>query len=440
MKIFFRSAFLFMILLNCNSYVSAKETSSDEAANAFVEKDYSLAISKYESVLEKNPRDVNALKYLALSYLRLNLPDKAIEYLERAKSIVPQNSSIRYYLAEAYLRSGNRDKAKNEIDYIKNNLPSDIYEYKAINLESKTVKTGKKYSPLKLYLRNGFQYDSNVTLQPQKLKGINENEDSARYVTYTWLEYTAIKQKPYTGGIISSFYQNLHMESELQRYNLTSYDLGPFFTFDIPFYGHNLSNRVEYRFMFDVLNGESFSRTHRIHYRVSTDITNWLDATIYTQTDFDNFFYRDNLQYENLLNRDAVQTESGIRATIKLPRKMYIYTGYDFTNNEAEGTNWNYTQNRIFSEFATPVFTEKLYCFLLAEYHNRYFDPFFGSFYNTTAERDENFYSFRVKCKYAFNRSASIETSYRYTKNEANIERFFEYERNLFDVSFVYEY
>lgn len=439
MKIFSAGFFLFIILAGCNLFALNKDSLSVDASKAFREKDYSLAISKYESVLEKKPNDVVALKYSALSYMRLNLPIKAIQYLERAKKIEPRNSSIRYYLAQCYLVAGESEKAKNEIAYIKNNLPDDIYAHKAKNLEPKTLKKGKKY-PLKLYFRNGFQYDSNVSLQPDKLKGLNENEDSARYVTYSWLEYTAFNQKPYSGGVIGSFYQSMHTESELQRFNLSSFDFGPFFTFDVNIKGRNFQNRVEYRFLFDVLNGESFCRTSQVHYRVATAITNWLDGAIYTQTNFSDFFYRDSLRNEKFLNRDAVNTESGIRLTVKLPRNMYVYTGYDYTNNDAEGTNWNYSRNRIFAEFATPVFTEKLYFYFLNEYYNRYFDPYEGSLYSTTAERNENYYSFRPKLRYFINRSASLETSYRYIKNEANIERFFEYHRNIFDVTFVYQY
>jgi hypothetical protein len=54
-----------------------------EALQSFNEGRYGRSISKFDLLLKSNAQDVNALFYTGVSYVRLEMPDKAIPYLDR---------------------------------------------------------------------------------------------------------------------------------------------------------------------------------------------------------------------------------------------------------------------------------------------------------------------------------------------------------------------
>jgi len=435
---FMKKFVLFMIILMAGSSF-AKSDIPKEARDAFRSGSYVQAITEFKKVLASNPNDSTALKYSGLSYVKLGNLRKAIELLKRAKQASPSNGSICYYLAEAYYLAGEYDLSKDEILSIYEKFPTNIYTQKAQLLE-KRISDKYRRRKLRFYLRESFQYDSNVALEPQK-KGIKGfDKDSSRFATYTWVELAPIQLKEFDFGVSGSFYQSLHTEHDSKRYNLSSFEFGPFISHTIPLFGHDLVSRLEYSYIQDILNGESFSRTHRIHFRTSSYLMDWLYIALFYQIDFDDFFYRGRPSDNDILNRDAVQTQGGFRSRIHIANKRYVYFGYDYTNNDSEGANWNYDRNRVFAEFVTPTFVPKLDLYLLGEYYNRYFSPYRGSYYNSKSNRDENAYSFRVKTRYSFTSRSSLETSFRYVKKESTIEEEFEYERSIFDLSYVYKF
>jgi hypothetical protein len=63
------------------------------------------AVRYYDQALEHNPYDANALNQLGLTWLRLDDPARALEYLERAAAIVPQDDVVRRSLERARKRA-----------------------------------------------------------------------------------------------------------------------------------------------------------------------------------------------------------------------------------------------------------------------------------------------------------------------------------------------
>ena len=178
----------------------------------------------------------------------------------------------------------------------------------------------------------------------------------AVFTNYTWVELIALQDTDWWAGANFSYYQSLHTENDSKPYNLSSFKFGPFFSFDLPICDKTFTNRIEYNYNYDILSGDSFVRTHRIHARTSTDVLSWLNASIFYEVNFDDFFYRLRPANKYYLNRDAVQTKGGLRLRFKLPEHRYVYFGYDYTNNDAEGLLWNYDRNRLFAEFSNTFY------------------------------------------------------------------------------------
>ncbi|MEW6534778.1 MAG: hypothetical protein AB1454_04035 [Candidatus Auribacterota bacterium] len=429
-----------MLLLLPPSIAFSRTYELSPAELEFRNQNYSKAITLFTEELQKNPSDSKTLKYLGISYLQLRNGAKAVYFLEQAKTNDMSNVGIRYYLAQAYMLNKQADMADAELSAILTDFPETAYTMKAKDLKA-SLRQPRRQKPLSVYQKFGYQYDSNVALEPQKGGIRGQDKDSSRFLTYTWVEYAALQDKNWSAGVNGSFYQNFHTENDLERYNLSSFKVGPFLSFSLPVCQYVLNNRVEYRYRQDILNGDSFARANQIRYEVSSYLQKWLELSIHTLVSFDDFFYRGTQSRKFLFNRDAVFSESGIRAKFLLPEHRMLSLGYDYGHNDAEGTNWNYEINGLYAEFMTPVLTKNLLFFIRGDYYNRYFSPFDASLYNnSTAERDENYFAARFKTQYNFNRNTALETSYQYANKQTNLEEYFEYERQVFEVSLIFRF
>lgn len=76
-------------------------------ANIYLNKgDYDNAIKLYTKIVEKNPKQLDALVFLGIAYGAKNKYKEAIQYFKQAAIIQPDGSQIHYYLSSAYKYSG----------------------------------------------------------------------------------------------------------------------------------------------------------------------------------------------------------------------------------------------------------------------------------------------------------------------------------------------
>jgi len=73
--------------------------------------DYDRAAQAFSLALVENPQHIGALTSLGIAYYRREGFEAAIDALERAEAMAPDEPSIRLYLRLAYLRQGQLDVA-----------------------------------------------------------------------------------------------------------------------------------------------------------------------------------------------------------------------------------------------------------------------------------------------------------------------------------------
>jgi tetratricopeptide (TPR) repeat protein len=73
-------------------------------------------IQGYETVLQREPNNVNALDNLAQLRLELGQPAQAITLLERSRKLNPADPRYTLSLGEAYLKTNQFEKASSEFD------------------------------------------------------------------------------------------------------------------------------------------------------------------------------------------------------------------------------------------------------------------------------------------------------------------------------------
>jgi tetratricopeptide (TPR) repeat protein len=86
-----------------------------QGRNALAAGDYDRAAHAFSLALVENPQHVGALTSLGIAYYRKEAFEAAIDALERAEVIAPDDPRIRLYLGLAYLRQGQLDVARQHL-------------------------------------------------------------------------------------------------------------------------------------------------------------------------------------------------------------------------------------------------------------------------------------------------------------------------------------
>jgi tetratricopeptide (TPR) repeat protein len=86
-----------------------------QGQNALAAGDYDRAAQAFSLALLENPQHVGALTSLGIAYYRQEAFEAAIDALERAEAIAPDDPRIRLYLALAYLRQGQLDALRQHL-------------------------------------------------------------------------------------------------------------------------------------------------------------------------------------------------------------------------------------------------------------------------------------------------------------------------------------
>jgi tetratricopeptide (TPR) repeat protein len=86
-----------------------------QGQNALAAGDYDRAAQAFSLALLENPQHVGALTSLGIAYYRQEAFEAAIDALERAEAIAPDDPRIRLYLALSYLRQGQLDALRQHL-------------------------------------------------------------------------------------------------------------------------------------------------------------------------------------------------------------------------------------------------------------------------------------------------------------------------------------
>lgn len=119
-------SFFLLLCINCSS----REEMIWDARDSLSKGNTAEAMRLYELVLKKNPKHIEANRTLGMiladSGLALN---SAAFYLEKAESLLPEDSSILLYLFEIHLQEKDRDKTKRILEKFSKGKDKDMENY-----------------------------------------------------------------------------------------------------------------------------------------------------------------------------------------------------------------------------------------------------------------------------------------------------------------------
>lgn len=110
----------------------APDSGYTEAEKAVKAKQYEQAIKILEQVVAKEPRNVDALNYLAYSHRELGRYDRALGYYQQAMAINPNHRGANEYLGQLYLRMGKTKEAQAQLAKLQRICGRGCEEYESL--------------------------------------------------------------------------------------------------------------------------------------------------------------------------------------------------------------------------------------------------------------------------------------------------------------------
>jgi len=103
-----------------------------EAEKAVKAKQYEQAIKQLEQVVAKEPRNVDALNYLAYSHRELGRYDVSLGYYQQALAINANHRGANEYLGQLYLRTGKMKEAQAQLAKLQKLCGKGCEEYESL--------------------------------------------------------------------------------------------------------------------------------------------------------------------------------------------------------------------------------------------------------------------------------------------------------------------
>jgi tetratricopeptide (TPR) repeat protein len=116
------------------------DTGYNEAERAVKAKQYEDAIKKLEQVVAKEPRNVDAMNYLAYSHRELGRYDISLGWYRKALAINANHRGANEYLGQLYLKTGKMKEAQAQLAKLQKICGRGCEEYES--LRSAIAKAG----------------------------------------------------------------------------------------------------------------------------------------------------------------------------------------------------------------------------------------------------------------------------------------------------------
>ncbi len=116
------------------------DTGYNEAERAVKAKQYEDAIKKLEAVVAKEPRNVDAMNYLAYSHRELGRYDISLGWYQKALAINANHRGANEYLGQLYLKTGKMKEAQAQLAKLQKICGRGCEEYES--LRSAIAKAG----------------------------------------------------------------------------------------------------------------------------------------------------------------------------------------------------------------------------------------------------------------------------------------------------------
>lgn len=421
--------------------MTLEELTQSRAAQLFQLGEYDDALIEFQNLGQQYPKDSLPKRYIGMTLTLLGRLDESVVELQEAVQLDPQNPAGHYFLARAYHEQGARDKAKYELEEVLRLDPEGFYGKPAKNALPIVQERGrfKVSRPWEIYGGIGYEYDSNVRLEPNdKSLGGLADESANRYFltiggTHKWYE-----KGSFTSKVGYRIYQSFHDDS-LDEFNFTFQEFSLDNYYRTKLSGKETTLGLRYDFSWGFLKGDPFSLGNGVttYGRIRLTPNTRTEAHYrYTHTEF-NF----DGSRPHLTSRDGEYQEAGL-----LHRRYFsnysrwIFAGYVIEPYQTEGNNFDRLGHSFQAGLHSPMpFNNALTLDVLGQFKVANYPHFSTELVTREEARFDNDWTLLVSLTYALNNHWSVRGLYRYV-NANNHNDLFQYDRHIGGVELRFRY
>jgi len=415
-------AFYFLIISVSSIYAAENnfELFIAQGMEKISDRQYSEALELLQKALEMAPDDTEAIFYTAIAYTRLGELDKAEGLFLRIKDndAVP---TVNFELGRIYYVKEECETSRQYLsDFISVSEDDSLKSYAdSLIKDCRETGQGAEEKPYRLNITLGSQYDDNVIIEPQNPIIIQDKKQSDGSA----IVYLDTGADLFNKGILKlkadyNFYQSFHFE--LNDYNVQYHKITPFVEIKLT---DIIRPTVGYAYEHTLFGGDRYSAAHVFYTSINIKEGENLSTDImykYRDLDYDN----SDLFVDNAIrsgNQNIVGAKQNFNAD-KLDGDVY----YFYNDTTADANYWAYTGNRIGAEITYQLFTP-LYVTVSGQYTQEQYSEEYPGF---TERRKDKTQQYSLVLTYSLSERVSIYLTEDYTTNDSNLN-LFEYDRNV---------
>ena len=387
---------------------------------------YAEAAKHFREAVKRDPENALAHYHTGMSFFKQKRYGRAISYLLKSVEMSPVIRT-----GVSYWNTGRVRQAVEKFEYVRDHAETEELKANALNWlqTAKTEKPKKVVKPYDLYLKLGYQYDSNVRLEPLDRDDLYADEDDSVFEGYFSGAYHFINEDHFKLGAGYSHYQTWH--NKLTQYNLMGsiFDFYTTYRFDLFTFGLTYNPSLFW------VGEESYLARHKLTPELTWQIRNDL-FTRFSYSFFTND-YSDSDIFEKSNDRDGYANGVSVDTYYNIPDNWgYVFGGLEYEANSADRSYESYGlfHLKLGVSLNLPWETQVN---LLGKYSDKTHD---GEDSRYRVKRDDGKYF----CALTLSRKLyydwlGILAEFDYTKNDSNIKDY-EYERNVMSVSLTASY
>lgn len=382
-------------------------------------KNYREAVAEFNAALKESPDDMTATLYLGIALSRSGDKDAGL-ILKKALSMKPDDPRVNLELGIYYF---NRSIYGEAGDYFENTIKLAPKTAAAAKAEEylKAAKGGSTSKPFTASIMAGFQYDSNVIINPDNgvlPQGISGKSDWSAVFNVKG-RYNFVREQNADAYAGYSLYQNLHFH--LSDFNVTQqlFELGA---------GYRITPSIalggSYAFEYILAGGDSFSNSHSLSPTLKITESP-RSATIleyrYRKNNYMNSdFYTDNS------DRTGSNNMVGILQDLKLTDEIRMKAAYYHDTDSTRKDFWDYRGDKFRADLGI-VLPHNFLLSLNGEYYKKQYKGFYP---NTGEIRSDKTYSASASVTKPLSERCSLTFGELYIRNKSNID-LFDYKRAI---------
>jgi len=183
------------------------------------------ALKSFEIVERIDPNRARVYYYQGIILRRSGKTEEAAEKLKKAISLNPKlEIEVRFQEAASLYESGNFDSARQSFEGIVTLSPTGKMAEASQEFIKQMKSTSENKKLWRLNASFGVQYDDNAILEPSEGGSVKKKSDLIALVFFSGT-YRFLKKNRWEGNVTYSLFQNLHLDSDLDDFNIQDHHL-----------------------------------------------------------------------------------------------------------------------------------------------------------------------------------------------------------------------